>query len=66
MEFKSICTPFKKNISKQMDEFSNLRSYPKTLTLKTLIPGKYDLTFLRKVNTKFGNSVIVKSDNEEK
>ena len=48
-----------------MDEIKSLRKYPKTLKLKDLNHGKYDLISLRKVNTKFGDSVIVKLDYEE-
>ena len=48
-----------------MDEFNSHRKYPKTLKLKDLNPGKYDLTSLRKVSTKFGNFVMVKLDDEE-
>ena len=49
-----------------MDEFNSLRRYPKTLKLKDLNPGTYDMISLRKINTKFGNSVIAKLDDEEK
>ena len=49
-----------------MDEFNSLRSYPESLKLKDINPVKYDLMSLRKVNTKFGNSVTAKSDDEEK
>ena len=47
-----------------MDEIKSLRKYPKNLKLKDLNHGKYDLISLRKVNTKFGDSVIVKLDYE--
>ena len=41
-----------------MDEFNSLGYYSKTLSDLNL--GKYNLTLLRKIQTKFGDSCIVK------
>ena len=43
-----------------MGEFNNLECYPKTLKLKDLNPGKHNLILMRKIQTKCGDSCIVK------
>ena len=48
-----------------MEEFNRLRGYPKTFKLIDLCPGNYDLISLRKIKSKYGDSVIVKLDVED-
>lgn len=43
-----------------MEEFNSLRSDSPIFKLKDLKPGKYKLISLRKIKTKYGDSVVVK------
>ena len=45
-----------------MDEFNRLGNYSKTLKLKELKEGIYNLISLRKIQTKYGDACVVKLD----